>query len=52
MFKYLFKKDGKKTFFKPSKKEQKYIDVINSIFRASGQEQIARISELENSKYE
>ena len=44
------KKDGKKHLFKPSKKEQKYIDLINMIRRANGQEQIARISELENSK--
>ena len=44
------KKDGKKHLFKPSKKEQKYIELINMIRRANGQEQIARISELENSK--
>lgn len=44
------KKDSKKHFFKPSKKEKRYIDVINLIRRANSQEQIARISELENSK--
>ena len=43
-------KDGKKYFFKPSKKEKRYIEVINLIRRANNQEQIARISELENSK--
>lgn len=44
------KRDSKKHILKPSKKEQQYINAINLIRRANGQEQIARISELENSK--
>lgn len=39
-----------KSLFRPSKLEQRYVNEINLIRRVNNQEQIARISELENFK--